>query len=81
MVLDIAYGTYASLCKERIYGKNQVVEAIDENSTKISVDMQNRENIRVFVPGFGININVLEPEWLKEDLRNIACFILKEYNK
>ena len=33
------------LNKERIYGKNQVVESINENSTKVSADIQNKENI------------------------------------
>ena len=28
--------------------------------------MQNKENILVFVLGFGENCEVLEPEWLKE---------------
>ena len=75
----VAHGTYASLCKERIYGKNQVVESIDENSTKVSVDMQNKENIRVFVLGFGKNIDVLEPQWLKDDLLEIADELKQKY--
>ena len=75
----IAYGNYASLCKERIYGKNQVVEAIDENSTKVCVDMQNQESIRVFVLGFGENITILKPQWLKDDLKRIAKTIEEKY--
>ena len=30
--------------------------------------MQNKENILVFVLGFGSNCEVLEPEWLKEKI-------------
>lgn len=75
----IAYGNYAALCKERIYGKNQIVTPIDENSTKVSVDMQNQESIRVFVLGFGENITVLEPDWLKNDLVTIAKIIENKY--
>jgi len=75
----IATGSYASLVKERIYGKNQVVEPIDANSTKVIVDMQNEENIRVFVLGFGKNIKVLKPEWLIDDLKEISQHILNEY--
>jgi len=77
----IAFGNYASLVKERIYGKNQIVEAIDENSTKVSVDMQNKESIRVFVLGFGENITVLEPQWLKEDLIDQGQKIIAKYSK
>lgn len=75
----IAYGNYASLVKERIYGRNQVVEAIDKHSTKVSVDMQNKENIRVFMLGFGDNLLVLEPEWLKEDLFEQGRKIMEKY--
>lgn len=75
----IAYDNYASLVKERIYGKNQVVEPIDENSTKVSVDMQNQESIRVFVLGFGEHITVLEPQWLKDDLISQAKKIIDKY--
>lgn len=67
----IAYGNYASLCKERIYGKNQVVEIIDEYSTRVSVEMRNKESIRVFVLGFGKNIKVIKPQWLIDDLIEI----------
>ena len=77
----IAYGTYAALCKERIYGKNQIVESIDENSTKVSVDMQNQESIRVFILGFGKNVEVLEPDWLKNDLLNIGQHLAEIYKE
>ena len=77
----IAYGNYASLCKERIYGKNQVVEEIDGNSTKVSVDMQNQESIRVFILGFGEHIQVLEPQWLIDDILRISSNILLKYRK
>lgn len=75
----IAKNQYASLVKERIYGKNQIVEAIDDYNTKVSVDMQNKENIIVFILGFGKNIEVIEPMWLKEELINISNYILNIY--
>lgn len=75
----IAYGNYASLVKERIYGRNQIVESIDENSTKVSVDMQNQENIKVFVLGFGENITVLEPQWLKDELVDQGKKLIEKY--
>ena len=75
----IAYGNYASLCKERIYGKNQFVETIDENSTKVNVDMRNKESIRVFVLGFGKNIKVIKPKWLIDDLLSISKHIQNSY--
>ena len=77
----IAHGNYASLVKERIYGKNQVVEPIDDKSTKVSVDMQNKESIRVFILGFGENATVLEPQWLKDDLAEQGRKLAEKYQK
>jgi predicted DNA-binding transcriptional regulator YafY len=56
------------LIKERIYGKDQKIEEIDEKTTILSCKMQNKENILVFVLGFGNNCEVLEPKWLQEKL-------------
>lgn len=75
----IAFNNYASLVRERIYGKNQVVEPLDEKSTKVSVDMQNKENIRVFILGFGENVTVLQPDWLKQDIKEQAQKIIDKY--
>ena len=77
----IASGTYASLVKERIYGKNQVVEAIDDQHTKVSVDMQNEESIFAFVLGFNRNIKVIGPKWLKEELLDYSSFLIENYKE
>ena len=61
-------GNYAMLVKERIYGKDQKVEVVDDKTTILSCKMQNKENILVFVLGFGENCEVIEPDWLKEKL-------------
>ena len=73
-------GKYAMLVKERIYGKNQTVEAVDQNTSILSVEMQNKEDILVFVLGFGANCEVLEPEWLIDDLCNATILISKKYD-
>ena len=74
-------GKYAMLVKERIYGKNQTVEAVDQNTSILSVDMQNKEDILVFVLGFGANCEVLEPEWLKEKLVETIDQLYEKYEK
>ncbi len=76
-----AYGTYASLVKERIYGKNQEVISIDDKTTLVKVDMQNKENIIVFILGFNKNLKVLEPEWLKEELLDFSKYLIDKYKE
>ena len=76
-----ATGNYAALVKERVYGKNQEVISIDENTTLVKVDMQNKENILVFILGFNKNIEVLKPDWLKEELVNFSKFLYDLYKK
>ncbi len=72
-------GNYAMLVKERIYGKDQKVEVVDEKTTILSCKMQNKENIKVFVLGFGENCEVLEPKWLREVLKETTIRINKFY--
>jgi predicted DNA-binding transcriptional regulator YafY len=72
-------GNYAMLVKERVYGKEQTIESVDDKTTILSVSMQGRENILVFVLGFGEYCEVLEPEWLKERLIETIDTIYGKY--
>lgn len=54
---------------ERIYGKNQKITRIDEHTTILECSMQNKNMIQSFVLGFGSKAKVIEPEWLKEEIR------------
>lgn len=72
-------GNYAMLVKERIYGKDQKVEVVDERTTILSCRMQNKDNILKFVLGYGVDCEVLEPEWLKEKVANAIEIIAKKY--
>lgn len=74
-----AFNQYAYLVKERIYGKNQEVIPIDEKSTLVKVDMQNKENILVFVLGFGKNLEVIEPQWLIDEIKEYKNYIVDLY--
>lgn len=75
----IASNNYASLVKERIYGKNQEIVEIDDKNTLVKVDMQNKENIIVFILGFGKNIKILEPDWLINEIKEICFEIIHKY--
>jgi predicted DNA-binding transcriptional regulator YafY len=66
--------------KERIYGKDQTIEEVDDKTTILSVKMQGQENILVFVLGFGSNCEVLEPEWLIKDVIMQTNKLAKKYN-
>ena len=72
-------GNFAMLVKERIYGKNQTVEAIDQNTTILSVEMQNKDDIVSFVLGFRDQCEVLEPEWLRKEIKKISMQMAAAY--
>ena len=72
-------GTYAMLAKERVYGKDQIVEEVDDKTTILTCKMQNEELILQFVLGFGANCEVLEPQWLKEKVKNTVINISTKY--
>ena len=74
-----AYGTYASIVKDRIYGKNQEIISIDNKTSLVKVDMQNKENIIDFLLGFNKHAKVIEPEWLKEELKAFGEKLIELY--
>jgi len=74
-------GNYAMLVKERIYGKDQKLEELDAKTTVLSCKMQNKDNILKFVLGYGVDCEVLEPEWLRERLCNVSKELLLIYSK
>ena len=77
----LAKGVRASLFKERIYGNNQVVEEVDGDTVKVTLDMQNEETILYFVLGCGDKLKVLEPAWLKERVIAMAQAIQNQYQE
>ena len=58
-----------TVMKERIYGKNQIIEEIDDKHIKFKCDMQNQEMILSFVLSFGNKCKIIEPEWLKDRVK------------
>ena len=78
IVLDF-YKLYIAI-SERVYGKNQVVKRIDKDITRLECDMQNEDMITSFVLGFGDKVKVIEPEWLKERIIDVAKKIIENGN-
>lgn len=68
---------YAALVKERIYGKNQQIISVDNNTTILKCDMQNISAIVSFVLGFGSKALVLEPLEVKEAVKKEIEQMLK----
>ena len=71
-------GRPAMYIKEYIYGQNQIVTPIDKDTTILECDMHYRYNTMKFVLGFGPDCEVLEPEWLKDEVSKI---IFQQYEK
>lgn len=76
----LVYNQYASLIKERIYGRNQIVTSIDENTTHILVEMQNIDSIKAFVLGFGSNIKIVSPQSLIDEILMESENLIHLYN-
>lgn len=67
---------YKYLIDEKLLGKNQeIIE--DKKDYLVKVDMQNKEEITSLMLSLGPNIKVLEPDWLKDNILEIA----KQYQK
>lgn len=72
------HGRYAMLARERIYGRDQTVTLIDEDTTELRCTMQNEEDIMSFVMGFGSHCEVVSPGWLKDRVKDEARKILSQ---
>lgn len=75
----LATGVRKYLAQERIYGKNQEVEEIDEETIKVSLDMQHKEMIVSYFLGCGADVTILEPKWLIDEIKEICEKISKKY--
>lgn len=72
-------GKFAMVVQDYLYGKDQVTECVDANTTILTLKMQYKDSISNFVLGFGGYCEVLEPEWLKEDVLCKAEEITKKF--
>ena len=66
--------------EERCFGKNQKIDIIDENTIRLSCDMQNKDMIISFVMSFKSNCKVLSPDWLKEEVSNEMKKMMEYYD-
>lgn len=69
-------GKFAMVVQDYLYGKNQITECVDSNTTILTLKMQYRDTIVGFVLSHGTYCEVLEPEWLKKEVRETAEKIL-----
>ncbi len=63
---------HAMYTQDYLYGKDQKIECVDQNTTIFTLKMQYRDNIIGFVLSHSGYCEVLEPDWLKQEVR-AAC--------
>ena len=68
-----------TMFSERVYGKNQHVEELSSDHVIFTCDMQNQDMILSFVLSLGKNCKVLEPEWLKENVKKSLWESIENY--
>lgn len=75
----IAHGVRARLFKEKHFGYNQVCEDLPDGSVKVKMDMQKNPSTYNTILGFGDLVEVLEPAWLIDTLKDLLKSIYKKY--
>ena len=70
-------GKPAMTVKEWVHGKNQIITETEDGATILECDMHYRSNTIRFALGFGEDCEVLEPQWLKEELVRQAERVLE----
>ena len=74
-------GKPAMYCKEYLYGKEQSITEIDKDTTVLEFVAKYKYNTLKLVLGFGVDCEVLEPEWLKNEVVKQASLMSALYRK
>ena len=72
-------GKPAMYVKEYLYGINQTVLSIDKDTTILEFTAKYKYNTVKLVLGFGSNCEVLEPNWLRDEVIKQAQAIIKKH--
>ncbi len=72
-------GDNASRARERRFGRDQILEDLAPDKVQVTFTMQNRLIIPRFVLGYGDDCQVLEPQWLIDDVLAICNNISNKY--
>lgn len=75
----IASGPRGKLFKEKRYGLNQSCEDLPDGTVKVTLDMQENYSTYNFILGCGELVEVVEPEWLREKIKELASNIINRY--
>lgn len=71
-------GFYATIVKEHVYGKNQIIEELPDGSVILSCEMQNKDRIESFALSLGKYCEIMEPDWLKKTVVDFCVKIVKD---
>ncbi len=74
-----AKGIRGKLFKEKQYGYNQVCKDLENGDVEVTCEMQKNPSTYNTLLGFGDLVEVLEPEWLRIKLKELALTIIKKY--
>lgn len=77
--IEVELKNLNKVIKNHIYGKNQKIDIIDNNTSILSVDLQNKNSIMAFILSFGNNAKVLKPDWLINDIKDMLYNMLERY--
>ena len=61
-------GKPAMYAKQYLYGTDQVITAVDKDTTLLEFTGRYKYNVLQLVLGFGADCEVLEPDWLKDEI-------------
>ena len=59
---------YQHIIEDRIYGKNQEIRKLNDDTTELKVTMRHLNQIKAFILGFGASCIVVEPDYLRFEI-------------
>lgn len=67
--------------KETIVGNNQQTTDLDDGRIRFTAEMNGKESVKKWILGMGIHVEVLSPDWLREEIISNLKELLNIYNK
>lgn len=67
------------LFEDRIIGRKQQITAVGKNKVKVSLELQNKNEIVSLFLSFGTNVDIISPIWLKKEIVSISNKLLSKY--
>ncbi len=72
---------YSYTVKESVWGEHQHITEQHDGSILFRAEMNGKESVKKWIFGMGVNVEVIHPQWLRDELKETMQKIVEKYDK